>query len=144
MSRAPRFLLVVALAALFAVAVQTEFPLCPMASTFGVPCPGCGLTRATMALLRGDLKAALGFHPLVLLLTPLFSGFLGVALWELLRDAKRPTPKPLFDWSARRLSIAGSALLVLVLGVWLVRFAGYLGGPVPVTTFSSWLSALRR
>lgn len=32
----------------------------------GMACPGCGLTRAASALLRGDLVAAWEFHPLVL------------------------------------------------------------------------------
>jgi hypothetical protein len=155
LARAPRFLLVLALLAAFGVAVLSEFPLCPMAGTFGVPCPGCGLTRATLALFRGDLRAALHFHPLVLLLTPLFVSFMGVALWELLRAPPHDAPTPSaetsaggrrirFRASARQLNVAGAALLVLVLGVWLLRFAGYFGGPVPVTTVESWLTSFKR
>lgn len=30
----------------------------------GVPCPGCGMTRAWLAALRGDLAAAVAYHPL--------------------------------------------------------------------------------
>jgi len=36
---------------------------CPFQATTGLPCPGCGLTRGTTALLRGDLQQALAFHP---------------------------------------------------------------------------------
>lgn len=43
---------------------------CPMKAATGVPCPGCGLTRASAALFRGDLYAALRTHayaPLIVL-----------------------------------------------------------------------------
>src|SRR5436190_15442311 len=35
---------------------------CPIFHTFGIPCPGCGMTRATVFLFRGDLKAAITLH----------------------------------------------------------------------------------
>jgi hypothetical protein len=44
--------------------------LCPMKAATGIPCPGCGLTRATAALFRGDLSASLRTHayaPLIVL-----------------------------------------------------------------------------
>lgn len=31
---------------------------------FSVPCPGCGMTRAWLAVLRLDFSAALSFHPM--------------------------------------------------------------------------------
>lgn len=49
--------------------VYTVFPLlgwdCVFLTFFGVPCPGCGMTRAAKALLRLDLAAAWHYHPLV-------------------------------------------------------------------------------
>ncbi len=47
----------------------SRFPRCAFHSATGLWCPGCGLTRATHQLLRGDLAAALSsnvFTPLVL------------------------------------------------------------------------------
>lgn len=41
--------------------------LCWFQSLFGIPCPGCGSTRAAVALFHGDLAEALDFHPLILL-----------------------------------------------------------------------------
>lgn len=35
---------------------------CPIFHTLGVPCPGCGLTRASVFLFRGEWKQALVMH----------------------------------------------------------------------------------
>jgi hypothetical protein len=39
-------------------------PSCPFRSLTGIPCPSCGTTRAAMALLHGDIVAALTLNPL--------------------------------------------------------------------------------
>jgi len=139
-NRLLRLALLVGLGGLVAFAIHVDFPLCPMASSFGIPCPGCGLTRATLALLHGDVRAALHYHPLVLLLAPLFFTFMAAAGYELLR------PQAAGAWLAspirfrgRNVNALAIGLLVLTLGVWLARFAGYFGGPVPVTTLHEWL-----
>ena len=41
---------------------------CPIRYVTGIPCPGCGITRAVLALLRLDFTEAFHFHPLVFLL----------------------------------------------------------------------------
>ncbi|MBQ3064986.1 MAG: DUF2752 domain-containing protein [Clostridia bacterium] len=38
--------------------------LCIFARITGYPCPGCGMTRAVLAVFRGDLGAAFSHHPL--------------------------------------------------------------------------------
>lgn len=46
-----------------------SFWSCPILASTGVPCPSCGLTRASMQLLHGDLSASIQTHafaPLVL------------------------------------------------------------------------------
>lgn len=43
---------------------------CPIKYLTGVPCPGCGLSRALAALLRLDFWTALRFHPMVFVLLP--------------------------------------------------------------------------
>ena len=39
--------------------------LCPMVRLTGLPCPGCGMTRAWLSLLLGRPLRALHYHPLV-------------------------------------------------------------------------------
>ncbi len=49
---------------------------CIVRRIFGVPCPCCGMTRAALALLRGDLSGSLAAHPMLL---PAILGILLVA-----------------------------------------------------------------
>ncbi len=44
---------------------------CPIKRIFAVPCPGCGMTRACLSLLKLDFAAALHWHPLCFLVPPL-------------------------------------------------------------------------
>ncbi|HYP97757.1 MAG TPA: DUF2752 domain-containing protein [Polyangiaceae bacterium] len=132
-----RSLLVAMFGGMFAGIVALRLPFCPLASVFGVPCPGCGLTRATLALAHGDLQHALELHPLVLVLAPLFiwamsSAAIGYVL------GPRPA-RPLRRWlTSRAVTALASLLMVATLGVWGARFFGYFGGPVPVETLSDW------
>lgn len=90
--------------------------LCVFRLVTGFPCPGCGMTRALVSLLRGDIPAALGFHPLVFTLPVIF--------YLLLRNMF----PCLFPWSGdRRYQRAETTLCivltVLFLTVYAVRLA---------------------
>lgn len=37
---------------------------CVFQRLLGIPCPGCGMTRAVLAALRLNLKGAFGYHPM--------------------------------------------------------------------------------
>ena len=131
-----------ALAGASALLAFSQLPFCPMAGVLGVPCPGCGLTRATLAALRGDLRGAFRLHPLVFILTPLFVWSVGAAALGYVRGP-RALGKPKLWFSSRTATRLASALLVATLGVWGVRFFGYLGGPVRVVTFRQWAESKR-
>ena len=45
---------------------------CAFRSTIGIPCPGCGLTRAFSAFLLGQMREAFYYHPLFWL-APVFA-----------------------------------------------------------------------
>jgi hypothetical protein len=135
-----RLAIALALATPLAVALVSEFPLCPSAGVLGLPCPGCGLTRATLLLLHGDVARALALHPLVIPLAPIYLGALGALLLELVRGPTA-TVRTL-PWVARRwVSILGGAVLLASVALWGARFLGYFGGPVPVQSYRSWAQA---
>lgn len=63
------FLAGLALIQILTAARQITFVFCPFAKLLGIPCPGCGLTRATVYLSAGHFRQALiqhAFSPVVL------------------------------------------------------------------------------
>jgi Protein of unknown function (DUF2752) len=100
---------------------------CPVATLFGVPCPTCGMTRATKLAVHGELGAATAMHPLVWVVVPLFFAFFALELVGYVRRG---------EWGASSRVPGATAVMVvtavLLFAVWLARFLGALGGPVPV------------
>lgn len=41
---------------------QMNIVVCPVQLLFHIPCPGCGVTRATMLFLRGHIREALSLN----------------------------------------------------------------------------------
>jgi hypothetical protein len=102
---------------------------CPFAALTGLPCPGCGLTRAALAMLRGDLGAALSLHPLSPLVVPLALGASAWAGLDYVKTGRSPIGEPV----RARVIAAGATLFALLIGVWVARFCGAFGGPVAVS-----------
>lgn len=125
LTRSSRQAVLVALLAVVTAAflLWTGSDLCVIKNTTGIPCPGCGLTRATLAMMTGDWPAVWTFHPLAPIVTPLAVGFMG---WVLFRALRRDTnlftlprflPTPLL-W------LLGVLMVTLYIG----RLMGYFGG----------------
>ena len=58
----------IALGLAFFLDLESVRAVCIYRLTLGLPCPGCGLTRATVHLLHGDLATSLRLHPFGVLL----------------------------------------------------------------------------
>jgi len=52
----------------FLVGKNFLYSLCPTVLITGFPCPGCGMTRAVFAVLRGNFALAWEMHPFVYVL----------------------------------------------------------------------------
>lgn len=122
--------------AIVVVLVSFGVPICPTKNFLGIPCPGCGMTRATEAMLTGDLMGVLRYHPLAPIVTPIvvYSAIrtLLVSAGGISVRAKDPLSRiPKWFWTL---------LLVSVLGLWIARFAGAFGGlPDPVEPTQGWI-----
>ena len=89
--------------------------LCPVALILGLPCPGCGITRAFGHATHGLFRDAFEFHALWPLLLAYF-----VFLWIYkIVEAVRGEPPKLPTYR-----IGGTALLVL-LAFWAVRLVWF-------------------
>lgn len=80
--------------------VPGHYPVCPTYALAGIYCPGCGVLRATHALLHGDLAASFGFNlllpPIAVLSALLFVGWVR-ARWR--GEQLRWTPAPWVAWA---------------------------------------------
>jgi hypothetical protein len=97
--------------------------LCMSRRMFGLSCPGCGLTRSFISLVRGDVAAAWAYNPAGLLLFAIVAfqvPFRGLQLWRI------RCGKP--EVVLHRVGVAALVMVVVVLiGQWLV---GVVGGVV--------------
>jgi len=64
--------------ALFTPDALPKFDICTFHRFTGLPCPGCGLTRAFCAISHGDFAAAWRFNPFGFLF---YAGVLAVPVW---------------------------------------------------------------
>lgn len=104
-----------------------HYPLCPTQALLGIDCPGCGLTRATYALLHGNVPAALDHNVLVI---PFWiAAIVAWSVW-LVRAFRGRTPGRSAKASAMQSRLALLALaLVIAFGV-VRNFVPYLGSGI--------------
>lgn len=122
---AARFLRLALLATPLVGASLLGLPACPTAAIFRVPCPGCGLTRATLALAHGDIVAATAFNPVAFIVCPLFVGAFAYAAYRYVRRGSVGAD----SWGAGPMLVVTMGVLT---AIWIARWFGFFGGPVPV------------
>lgn len=65
-------------AAYLGITSALGIPICPMVLFWGLPCPGCGMTRAALLFFQGKWNAAWQMHPfffVLLILTAVAAAF---------------------------------------------------------------------
>lgn len=97
--------------------------LCPFRRCTGGHCPGCGLTRAGGALLRGDVATSWRQHPYLLLA---IAQVAAIVAWSTLRGQRATGVAR--RWQTPLLAVNALGLL----GIWVLRMAT---GAIP-TPFS--------
>lgn len=123
-----RALKLAAIAAALIGLIAVKAPICPFAAFTGHPCPGCGLTRATLAALSGDLGRSFALQPYAMFASPLLGAFtLAVATRYVIAGKISIGP-----YAERNLIPAAGALFLAMIWFWFARFLGVWGGPVPV------------
>ena len=98
-------------------ALHVEGWQCPVLSVLGVPCPGCGLSRAVTACIRGDWQYSLTMHafaPLFLIAAAI------VAAAALLPDRQKRSLIIKVEALERRTGITAILLIAFVI-YWLIR-----------------------
>lgn len=120
-----RLIRVAAYAVPLALAVALRLPLCPTAVLSGQPCPGCGMTRAALALAHGDLERACSLNPISFIVVPIAALMVGFGVASYLRDGDSRMHHPLAKWT-------GLTTIAALFVVWLLRWFGLFGGPVAV------------
>jgi hypothetical protein len=71
--------------------LAAALPACPIHQYLGVLCPGCGATRAMLALLHGRMSDAVRWNALFVLLLPL-------AIWFGAESYRRAVKAREFEW----------------------------------------------
>lgn len=101
----------------FLLFLVTKNTACPFRKLTGVPCPGCGMSRAWLAVLHGNFKEAFHYHPLFWII-PVLMIFI---LWD---------GQIFSSQKANSLFAVGLAAAVGI--CWIIRLIMYFGGNLAI------------
>jgi magnesium-transporting ATPase (P-type) len=97
--------------------LNRPFWLCPLREGLSFPCPGCGMTRAMLALCKGDWQTAIEMHAFAPLCVSAVVFVLGT---QLLSKTKRMSLANRIQQWEQRTGLTGIVVLTLLL-YWLLR-----------------------
>lgn len=80
--------------------------ICPFRLLTGLPCPGCGMTRAWVFALHGDLRQALWANPFVMVTLPAAVALLVAMTVAAVRRRQPPDVRPLLGSMMMRVALA--------------------------------------
>ena len=108
------------LSILFFVAVFYFVYNCPFKYFFGICCPGCGMTRATLSLFKLDFQQAFYYHPAVFVLP------IAIIVFFL----RKKIPKKIFN-------LLGAISILILAGIYIYRLCS--GSDIVFIDFESGL-----
>ncbi len=94
---------------LVAFILMMLFYRCPVKLIFGFDCPGCGMSRAFLALCRLDFKAAHDYHPMIFVVVIEFAYYI----------LTRYIIKKNFSKKAENAILTATAIVMIV--IWALR-----------------------
>jgi hypothetical protein len=125
-----RAVLVAAVWAVSALPVALGWQRCAVATLLHRPCPGCGMTRAIHLMQHGEIAASLRMHPLALPALVVSGLLMASTVWTTLTLG---SPFVIHQSRFGRVAIACAAVVyTLAFVLWVLRWFGFFGGPVPV------------
>jgi len=113
---------VIFLIAYFVFSKKIFHTICPLVALTGFPCPGCGLTRAGISVLRLDFVSAWRFHPFI------FPILLFILLFVINRYLCLKKNEKFLRWYA-------IVILVLMIGFYIWRMCCYFPGEPPMSYY---------
>ncbi|HEY8041572.1 MAG TPA: DUF2752 domain-containing protein [Polyangiaceae bacterium] len=117
--------------AVSALPIALGWQKCAIATLIHRPCPGCGMTRAIHLLQAGQLDASLRLQPLAVPVLAVGLLFIFSTVWTTLRLG---TPLHVHKSRLARVTLGIAAVVYgAAFALWMLRWFGYFGGPVPVS-----------
>lgn len=87
--------------------------ICPFFNIFKIPCPGCGLTRATSLLIKGQVIESLKYNPIAFILVAIF------IIYFILIIIKKNSTIDSLIYRYKNILIALACILTLI--VWIIN-----------------------
>lgn len=113
-----------------ALPTATGWQKCTIATLFHQPCPGCGMTRAVRLMVAGRVAESLRMHPLAVPVALVGLLFVASTVWT---TYERGSPVRAYEERSVRIAIALLAVVyAATFALWVARWFGLAGGPVPV------------
>jgi hypothetical protein len=89
---------------------------CPLRTLTGIPCPGCGLTTASVDLVHGHVEASAAASPVILAVAALTLVMLPLMVLRHFGVVPPPTP-----WSAKKRRRMEQLMLLAAAGSWVFQ-----------------------